>query len=326
MSYEQISMLAPITLFTYARPEHTRRTVESLLQNIGANEYDLIVYSDAARSLDKAQDVAEVRAYLQTIVGFRSVTIIHRLKNYGLSKSIIHGVTEVLMNHRGIIVLEDDMVTSPHFLTYMSQSLNKYENDDRVISVHGYIYPVKVDLPETFFLRGADCWGWATWQRGWVMFNPDGQYLLDELRRKNITNQFNFQGAYNYTQMLEDQINGKNDSWAIRWHASAFLANKLTLYPGKSLVHNIGNDSSGTHCGTTKGMDVELSSRPICLQNVIVEESTFATKAVQEFFQSKRTRLGWIFSLFIPDVINQELWNFIKNSLPPAMVGWLRRF
>ncbi len=299
-------MRAPITLFTYARPDHTQRTVEALLRNPGVNEHDLIVYSDASRTPDKAQAVATVREYLQTITGFRSVTIRPRPHNYGLAKSIIEGVTEVLARYERIIVLEDDMVTSPHFLSYMNDALDRFVDDERVISVHGYIYPVQQALPDAFFLRGADCWGWATWRRGWYLFNPDGQALLDQLKRQNLIKAFDFNGAYGYSQMLKSQIKGTNDSWAIRWYASAFLADKLTLYPGRSLVHNIGNDSSGTHCGSYSTYDTTLSNLPINLTGVEVKPSKIGLSAFERFFlQSKAktlSKVGYFFKLALKKV------------------------
>lgn len=281
-------MHSPIALFTYARPDHTRRTVEALLKNHQAASHDLIVFSDAARIPEKQSAVAEVRAYLATITGFRSVTVHHRLHNFGLAKSIIEGVTQVLSDNERIIVLEDDMVTSPHFLSYMNESLDKYADDDRVISIHGYVYPVEQVLPEAFFLPGADCWGWASWRRGWQLFNSDGQALLDELKRRDMIKGFDFNGAYDYSKMLEGQINGMNDSWAVRWYASAFIAGKLTLYPGRSLVHNIGNDSSGTHCGADSSHDAELSSTPIDLSVVDVLPSVTGRAAFQAFFKKSQ--------------------------------------
>lgn len=295
-------MLAPICLFTYARPEHTRLTIEALLRNAGAEKHDLIVFSDAPRTLEKKNAVEEVRAYLSTINGFHSVTIHERPHNYGLAKSIIDGVTRVLAEHERIIVLEDDMVTSPHFLAYMDEALELFADDDRVISIHGYVYPLKQPCVEAFFLPGADCWGWATWRRGWANFNSDGAQLLQELKQRKLERAFDYEGSYPYTQMLEAQIAGTNDSWAIRWYASAFLLGKLTLYPGRSLVHNIGNDATGTHCTHSKAMDAVLSDRPIKLDNVIVESSTILRQEFAYFFSrhSRRGIAGWIKQLLGP--------------------------
>lgn len=289
-------MTSPIALFVYSRPEHTRRTVEALLRNELAGESDLIIFSDAARTPEKRAAVDEVRAYLTTIGGFRSVTIHHRPHNFGLARSIVEGVTAMLQQYERIIVLEDDMVTSPFFLTYMNEALERFADDSRVVSIHGYVYPVRGALPEAFFLPGADCWGWATWRRGWACFNPDGAQLLRELKRRKLERAFDFEGSYPYTQMLEAQIAGMNDSWAIRWYASAFLQSKLTLYPGRSLVHNIGNDASGTHCDEYSAMDTVLSDRPIGLDGVAVESSAAAREEFIRFFrrQSRRGIAGWI--------------------------------
>lgn len=281
-----ITIKAPIVVFVYNRLDHTRRTIDSLKQNFLAQDSDLIIFSDASKSENQSGQVAEVRSYINQIEGFKSITIIERKINYGLARSIIDGVTKIVNKYGRVIVLEDDMVTSPHFLTYMNEALNKYADDDRVISIHGYVYPTKEKLPEAFFLKGADCWGWATWKRGWDLFNPDGRSLLNELKSKKLIKEFDFDGTYSFSKMLKDQITGKNDSWAVRWYASAFLANKLTLYPGKSLVHNIGNDDSGSHCGQSRLMDADLTVTPINCHDVSVEHSIQGYVAFERFFRT----------------------------------------
>ena len=156
-----INEAAPITLFVYNRIDHTRQCVEALRKNLLANESALIIFSDAAKDVGSQNSVEEVRSYLKTIRGFTKIEIIERTNNFGLAKSIISGVTYVVNKYGRVIVLEDDLVTSPYFLIYMNKALDIYKNDDMVASIHGYIYPVKKALPETFFLRGADCWGWG---------------------------------------------------------------------------------------------------------------------------------------------------------------------
>jgi hypothetical protein len=283
----------PIALFVYNRLDHTRRTVEALKQNILADDSDLIVFSDAPKSEAQADAVQEVRKYISEIDGFKSVTIVEREANLGLARSIIDGVTTIVNKYGRIIVLEDDMVTSPYFLTYMNEALEKYADDDRVVSIHGYVYPVGQPLPEAFLLSGADCWGWATWSRGWACFNSDGQFLLDELKRRKLISAFDYNGAYPFSKMLEGQIKGTNDSWAVRWYASAFLAGKLTLYPGRSLVHNIGNDDSGTHCGESADFDANLSSTQISLNDINSDPSQEGRQAFEDFFrQGKMGLLG----------------------------------
>lgn len=282
---------APIALFVYNRPDHARCTVDALKKNFLAQASDLIIFSDAPKSESQATKVHEVRQYIRQIDDFKSVTIVERETNLGLAKSIIDGVTAIVNKYGCVIVLEDDMLTSPYFLTYMNEALKKYANDERVACIHGYVYPVEQKLPEAFFLPGADCWGWATWQRGWQLFNSDGQFLLGELERQKLTKAFDFNGTYPYTKMLEGQIKGTNDSWAIRWYASAFLAGKLTLYPGCSLIDNIGNDDSGTHCGNSDIFVAKLSNTPINLNNIVVEPSLAGRIAFEIFLRKNKPSL-----------------------------------
>src|SRR5437879_5375115 len=185
-------LLAPIALFAYRRLDHARRTIEALLANAEAASSDLIIFADAASTEAAEHEVAAVRRYLRGVSGFASVTIVERERNLGLANSIIAGVTEVIQENDRVIVVEDDVVTSPFFLRYMNEALEYYKDDERVASIHGYVYPIKQSLPESFFLRGADCWGWATWRRGWGLFNPDGRYLLSELHRRGLAEEFDF--------------------------------------------------------------------------------------------------------------------------------------
>lgn len=286
---------SPIALFTYNRLEHTTRTVEALAGNELAAESDLYVFSDGPRSASDAPKIKAIRSYLRGISGFKSVIIKCRHQNSGLAHSIICGVTEMCCRHGRVIVMEDDLVTAPYFLRYMNEALDLYQNETEVISIHGYVYPVREPLPETFFLRGADCWGWATWSRGWALFEPNGTQLLSELEARGLTREFDFNHSFGFTAMLRDQIAEKNDSWAIRWCASAFLQNKLTLYPGRPLVRNIGNDATGVHCREATSYDIELAHEPIAMSKPILTENRQARGAFERYFQclseSRRSRL-----------------------------------
>ncbi len=286
-----MNLPAPIALFTYNRLEHTRKTVEALVKNELAPESELFVFSDGARSGSDRRSVAEVRDFLKGITGFKRLTVTESPVNRGLARSVIEGVTEIAGRFGRIIVLEDDLVTSPHFLKFVNEGLDLYESDPTVASIHGYIYPVRDELAETFFLRGADCWGWATWKRAWDLLERDGRKLLGELRLRRLEEAFDLGGAYPYVKMLEDHIAGRNQSWAILWNASAFLNDMVTLYPGKSLVRNIGLDRSGTHSGYSGKFDAPLAERPVRVERIPVTEDSRAARAVGEFLGKIRPGL-----------------------------------
>lgn len=278
-----------VIVFAFDRPDHLGRTLLALAACAEASTTRVTIYCDGARRESDADRVAQVRSVARAATGFASVDVVERERNLGLAASIIDGVTSQLAREERVIVLEDDIVVSPHFLRYMNDALEMYANDEQVASIHGYVYPVAEALPETFFLRGADCWGWATWARAWRNFRADGPGLLSELRAQRLTRAFDFDGAYPYTRMLEDQIAGRNNSWAVRWHASCFLRGMLTLYPGRSLVVNIGNDDTGTHSGATSDYDVKLLERPVELHRIELVASTSATIAIARFFRHRRS-------------------------------------
>lgn len=317
--------LAPIALFAYNRLDLIQRTIESLQKNHLAVDSELFIFSDGPKDKIDSLKVNNVRNYLKTIAGFRSVKIIEKEKNIGLANSIISGVTEVVNKFGKIIVLEDDLVTSPFFLLYMNDGLNFYENEDRIISIHGYIYPVKTSLPETFLIKGADCWGWATWKRGWDIFEPNGQKLLDELKDKKLTKRFDFDNSYNYTKMLEKQTLGQNNSWAIRWYASAFLKNKLTLYPGKTLVQNIGL-TGGTHCNESiSSLDCynsKFTEKQIFIRKIPIEENNNAFNEIKKYFLSLKPSLSKKMYAKIKKGANKNIRLLIKNIVPPIILKY----
>jgi hypothetical protein len=284
--------LAPLALFAYDRPDHLIRVVDALAGNKEAASSRLFIYSDAPNSAAAANGVAQVRSVARSISGFSSVEVVEQSTNLGVARSIIGGVSDLVARFGKVIVLEDDLLPSRSFLGYMNGALNLYKDHDEVISIHGYSYPVNSPLPETFFLRGADCWGWATWKRGWDVFEPDGRKLLTELESRNLTREFDFDGSYHYTQMLKDCLQGKNDSWAIRWHAAAFLRGKLTLYPGSSQIQNIGADGSGFHVGVTKAFEHSNWGKPVDLSSVPPHESLAARRIFAAYFRGLRPPLS----------------------------------
>jgi hypothetical protein len=282
---------APIVVFAYSRKGHLEATIEALADNIYAHESDLIIYIDGPRSPNEEFAVNSVREYAKSITGFKSLTVNVRDENWGLSKSITSGLNEIFAAHSKAIILEDDIVTSKYFLDFLNSALDCYENDKNVASIHGYVYPVKNNLPDTFFLKGADCWGWATWSDRWSIYNHSGKQLAEELKSKDLINEFNMNGAYPFYKMLTDQVAGANDSWAIRWHASTFLKNMYTLYPGKSLVQNIGNDSSGTHCQVSNKFDISLATEKINVYPIPIANSIVAQKEFKIFFCGSKANL-----------------------------------
>ncbi len=251
--------LAPIALFVYNRPEHARRTLAALRDDPLARVSDLTVFADAAKRPEHEAAVGQVRSLVRETTGFRSVTVVARERNLGLAASITDGVGRLCAEHGRAIVLEDDLIVAPDFLGFLNAGLDRYKTDERVMQVSGYMYPGRfASDTDAVFLPIVTCWGWATWKRAWDRYDPTaaGYARLQtdlELRRR-----FNINGAYDYYGMLERQIKGRIDSWAVRWLLSVVLADGIVLFPPFSLVENIGVDGTGTHGGGSLALHGKL--------------------------------------------------------------------
>ncbi|WP_170367916.1 glycosyltransferase family 2 protein [Ruegeria arenilitoris] len=249
--------LAPICLFAFNRPDHTRQTLAALRDSPLAESSDLTVFVDGPRVPEEARLTGEVVDIVAEAKGFRSVKLIKQSTNQGLAKSVIDGVTMMLDEHEQVIVLEDDIVVSPPFLEFMNRSLATLKCSDQVASISGYSEPIS-NMPEAYFLRKGSSWGWATWRRVWNCVQWDGQALLSELEASGRLKDLEFEANSGFHKMLEDQVASKNNSWAIRFYVWCFLNQKLHLLPGRSLVQNIGHDGSGTHCGNSEFWKTEF--------------------------------------------------------------------
>ena len=239
--------LAPIVLFVYNRLDHTKKTVEALQKNQLASESMLFIYSDAGKDENDALKVREVREYIKTINSFKKVHILERDKNAGLAQSIIYGVSEIINNYGKIIVLEDDLITSPHFLKYMNEALEFYKNQKKVWHISGWNYPIDTSrLDDVFLWRCMSCWGWATWSDRWKHYEKNVDKTLKSFSKKEIE-YINLEKYENYWSQVIANKEKKINTWAIFWYTTIIKHKGLCLNPAHSLVINIGNDGSGEH-------------------------------------------------------------------------------
>jgi hypothetical protein len=276
--------LAPIILFVFNRPEHTLKTLEALCQNYLADQSDLFIFCDGSK-----EDVLEseliaiydVRKIIRKKRWCKSVEIRESKSNMGLANSIIAGVTEIVNKYHKVIVLEDDLITSPFFLRFMNDGLNKYEHSKNVYSINGHMFPFETSLTESVLLPLSSTWGWATWRDSWEALDLKMIGHEELISNPFLKQRFNT-GDYDYTHMLSY----KNNSWGIKWYFSVFSRNGLGVFPSKSLISNIGFDGSGTNCNDENLMDsVYMSHMPVKVSNSI--DFNFYSKYLL-FFKEKK--------------------------------------
>lgn len=256
--------LAPVVIFVYARPIHTVKTIESLAKNVGADKTDVFIFCDLAKTEKAQESVRLVREYIDKLEDrnlFKSLHIVKAPENKGLANSVISGVTQILQQYDKVIVLEDDLVSAPDFLQYMNEALGFFKNDNRIWSICGYTFEMNLptDYKHDIYLsyRGGS-WGWATWRERWQMVDWDVADYDTFKHDIKLRAQFN-RGGRDLADMLDAQMGGKIDSWAIRWCYSQSMHNMFTVYPTLSRIKNIGLDGSGTHSGVSFKYDTPLS-------------------------------------------------------------------
>lgn len=260
--------LAPIVLFTYKRLDTLKQTVAALQKNFLAKDSDLIIFSDAAKKMEDFAVVAEIRAYLKTIYGFKQVIIYEATNNKGLASSIIDGVTQIINQYGKIIALEDDLISTPNFLNFMNACLDHYGPSKEVFSVSGYSFNLGKEFgnpDDVYLLNRGWSWGWATWKNRWDSVDWSVGDYHDFINNKLAQKEFS-KGGSDLNSMLQKQMNGDLDSWAIRWFYHQFKTKGLTVYPLVSKIFNNGFDSEATHTtGSSQrylpALDTDLKTR-----------------------------------------------------------------
>ncbi len=283
--------LAPIALFVYNRPEHTRRTISYLQKNLLADESRLFIFSDAPKADSDQAKVEQVRHLVKDVTGFKAIKVIERKKNLGLADSIIDGVTQLVNEYGKVIVFEDDLLSSVYTLQYFNEALTRYADEERVMHIGAYMYNLgDKNLPQTFFYRAASSWGWATWARAWKGFEPDIDKLISQFDKEKI-NRFSIEGTMNFWKQVNEFKAGKNNSWAIRWYASIFLKGGLTLNPSASLINNIGNDGSGIHSNDEDIYQVKIAKKAVKQFPAKIVEDQQAYQAIKHFLKHRKGSL-----------------------------------
>lgn len=280
---------APIVLFVYNRLDHTKLTVEALKKNYLVKESDLFIYSDAAEDINSINEVNNVREFINKIVGFKSINIIEQKTNKGLANSIIDGVTEIINRFGKVIVLEDDIVTSQYFLTFMNDALDFYENEDKVWHISGWNYPKLIDdiNYDVYLWRLMNCWGWATWKNKWKYYEKNISHLVSSFSKLDIKS-FNLNNSeFFWHQVLGNKKNIIN-TWAIFWYATIFKNSGLCLNPCETLVQNIGHDGSGINCSTLDVYNYDISKNTNFDFDIPISENLEQLENAKAFYKNMR--------------------------------------
>lgn len=334
--------LAPIVIFCYNRPWHLTQTLNALKTNVLAKESQLFIFCDGAKANASETDlinIKKVATICNDLKGFANVTAIKAPSNQGLQASVTGGLNFVLEKFENVIVVEDDVVTSPYFLQFMNDALLKYNDQKKVLTIGSWNYYYKTE--RNFFNHMPDTIAWATWRDRWKLFEQDGKKLHDQLIERKLINKFNLGGKYNFENMLKLQYTGQISSWAIRWTAVAVLNDTLTLYPKVSLSQHIGFDTAATNSNEMDyNKDLVLAQSNISDFDIEVKEDPASVAGFLYVENEIKNSLSYIknenplslqkiknaISKFIPYTLKQGIKKIIKKDPQTEVSGWFGNY
>jgi len=304
-----MSELAPIAIFCYNRLNHLKLTIASLKNNHLANKSSIYIFLDGPKHKQDSVKNNQIFSYISKIKGFAKINIYRQKKNLGLSKSIINGINFVLKKNDKIIVIEDDIVTSPNFLQFMNDSLEKYKKNFKVwhITGHSHLRSNDKEKQKVFFSYYMNCWGWGTWKNRWKFFEKNPNELIKNFSKRDIS-EFDLEDTGLFWSQILKNASGKINTWAIFWYAAIYKRKKLCCNPLKSYVRNIGMDGSGMHCSDS----TYLNDNPLYVDSKIklISKPHFSKKYFnihKNYFKSQSRSV-------LKKIINRVKIKFLSNS------------
>jgi glycosyltransferase involved in cell wall biosynthesis len=284
---------APVAVIAFRRLDHIQQTLGSLEKCDTFSGSEVIVHSDAPRAgrPEEAAAVERVRAWLRDWCRTRGALLIEASENLGLRTSVVSAVTRLVEKYGRVIVVEDDLFFSRHFLTFMNECLEKFSDREDIVQVSGYSFPHDGRLPDVGLLRTPGSWGWGTWDRAWRYYRDDAAALAHEVRNADVA-RFNFDDTYAHLDALDRNASGRLDTWLVRWYASVFLRGGLTLHPGESMVRNFGFGEDAENCkpGPTAR---RYSRQRVADRPMVVDPRATGSTETPSFVEATKAFLGW---------------------------------
>ena len=246
-------MKTPIAVFLYNRPNYTQSVLKSLEKCRRLEECQVILFSDGPKGEKDAAAVDATRTIAEKWATVNNAELVKRPANLGLARSIIGGVGELCSQYGRAIVLEDDFMVNPYFLDYMLQSLDHYQDEEKVAQVSGYLHPLK-NLPnkDIYLLPLYTTRGWGTWDRVWAKVDWESKEAPALIQDAGASYLFDLEDSYPFKEMLINRLNKINEAWEADFWLYVFLHKMLVVFPHQSLVWVGGFDGTGVHSGNKR--------------------------------------------------------------------------
>lgn len=243
---------APIALFAFNRPDHLSRVLEALAANRLADRSSLTLFCDGPRNDAEKIQTDATRGVARAATGFANVRVVEREQNLGCARSFIQGLEEMFAAHERLVVMEDDILCSPHTLEFLNTGLERYADEPAVFNIAAWsppprIFPIPDDYPyDTYAIPRFNCWGWASWRDRFTSVDWDVTDY-DRFIRTPVLQRAYDRGGADMTTMLRMQMEGRLNTWDVRVDYARFRHGRVGINPVRAYTTNIGF-GGGTHC------------------------------------------------------------------------------
>ena len=237
-----IGDLLNVALVIYRRPELTRKVLE-IVHRVRPRKLFIIADGSTGSSTKEDEEVAASRNIVDEFDWPCVVEKYYSDSNLGCRNRITSGLNLVFEQVDRAIVLEDDCLPSVTFFEFCHELLERYESDERILSIGGSIWPFLETKSQNsyWFTNYPTSWGWCTWSRGWSAYQ-EAVESWPELRDTDWLER-KFEGKGVRAQFWRHQLNEEfamNSTWDYTWNIAHWIRDSFAIRPSANLVRNIG--------------------------------------------------------------------------------------
>ncbi len=241
------ALRAPVVMFAFNRPELTTQVFATIR---AARPSRLFLVCDGPRAdrPGEADRCAAVRQILSEVDWPCEVERHYSDENMGCRLRVSSGIEWVFARTEEAIFLEDDVLPEATFFRYCDELLERYRDDERVLTISGYnaLGESLMSAGSYWFGAHSRIWGWASWRRAWRGYD-EGMSGWPVFRKGTSWRRLSAEEREVFGPWMDVVFAREMDTWDAQLQLLAWQRAALTVIPGRNLVQNLGFGAIGTH-------------------------------------------------------------------------------
>jgi len=270
----------PILFLVFNRPDTTKKVFD-VIRKIKPKYLYIAADGPRENKIGEKERCEEVKSIVKYVDWDCELKTLFRDKNLGCRIAVSSAIDWFFENVSEGIILEDDCLPSLTFFPYCEELLNKYRDNEKIMTISGDASPFKNRFDNSeysyFFSHYPLIWGWATWKRAWLRYDVDLKNWNQVKKNKNSFPVLKNWVQRSYWLMIFNQIYTKRkNSWAYQWTYNSLINNGLAIIPKSNLTFNIGYGDDSTHYRWGRDYRIEFPVKDMdfpLVHNVIDEKN-----------------------------------------------------